>query len=457
MAIDVVILAAGQGKRMHSDTPKVLHPLAGKPILEHVINTATQLPESKTWVIVGHKSEMIRHLLAHLPVTFVEQTEQLGTGHAVLQSVPHLESDSRVLILCGDVPLISPNTLNHFIQQTPHHAIGMMTACLPNPFGLGRVIRDSQQKITAIIEEKDATPEQRILNEINTGIYLIPAAYLQKWLPRLTNDNAQKEFYLTEIIQLAVNEHIPITSFQANDYTETLGINDCAQLATCERIYQRRIAEKLMLQGVTLYDPNRLDVRGELSVGHDVIIDVNVIIEGRVNIGHHCYIGPNTILRNVTLGNHVEVKANSMIDGAEIEDKCIIGPFARIRPGTLLASNVHIGNFVEIKNSRINNESKVNHLTYIGDSDIGKAVNVGAGTITCNYDGVNKHRTTIGDSAFIGSNVSLVAPVTIGMSATIGAGSVITREAPANQLTICRAEQRSIHAWQRPKKKEKEA
>lgn len=456
MTITVVILAAGQGKRMHSTIPKVLHRLAGRPLLEHVVNSAERLPDQNTIVIYGHQGQEIRDQLAHLPVQWVEQTEQLGTGHAVMQALPHTHAHSRVLILYGDVPLITTDTLEQLIAQTPEQALGIITAHVPNPFGLGRIIRNSKNGITAIVEEKDATEKQRTINEINTGIYLVAAEHLQKWLPQLKNHNVQKEFYLTDIIQFAVSENIPIISHEPRSYTETLGVNDCAQLALLERTYQRHMADKLMHQGVTLYDPNRFDVRGELSVGHDVVFDVNVMIEGNVTIGNHCYIGPNTLLSNVTLGDHVDIKANSVIDGATIHDHCVIGPFARIRPGTELADHVHIGNFVEIKKSRINSASKVSHLTYIGDSDIGQSVNVGAGTITCNYDGINKHKTTIGDRVFIGSNTSLVAPITIGDDATIGAGSTITKNAPAAQLTLCRTEQRSIPSWQRPTKKEKE-
>lgn len=456
MAISVVILAAGQGKRMHSTLPKVLHCLAGKPLLEHVVNTASQLNDQKTIVIYGHQGDTIRNELAKLPVEWVFQDKQLGTGHAVMQALPHTKPNSRVLILYGDVPLISLHTLAQLIAKTPNDALGIITARVPNPFGLGRIIRNEENEITAIIEEKDATDNQRAITEINTGIYIVPEKYLQKWLPQLKNKNSQQEFYLTDIIKFAVTDQVPIIGHSPIDYTETLGVNDCAQLAFLERIYQRQRAEKLMQQGVTLYDPNRLDVRGELSVGHDVVFDINVIIEGQVTIGNYCKIGANSILRNVTLGDHVEIKANSIIDGAEIGNHCIIGPFARIRPDTVLSTHVHIGNFVEIKKSRIDTESKVNHLTYIGDSDIGKSVNIGAGTITCNYDGANKHKTTIGDRVFIGSNASLVAPITIAHDATIGAGSVITRNAPAEQLTLTRAEQRSISSWVRPKKKVKE-
>jgi bifunctional UDP-N-acetylglucosamine pyrophosphorylase/glucosamine-1-phosphate N-acetyltransferase len=455
MTLSIVILAAGQGKRMHSETPKVLHRLAGKPLLEHVINTSQQLThDAKPIVIFGHEGEKLQHAFAHLGVEWVKQSEQLGTGHAVLQALPQIDEKQQVLILYGDVPLISAPTLKNFIAATPANTIGMLTAEFPDPTGLGRIIRDSAGKIIRVVEEKDADAKQRLLHEINTGIYLIPAALLKKWLPALKNKNAQQEYYLTDIIALAAEQNIPIHAQQPNAYEEVLGINDRVQLAFLERYYQKQFAEKLMRQGVTLQDPARFDVRGELSVGQDVTFDINVIIEGHVKIGNHCSIGSNVILRNVIIADHVDIRANSILDGAEISDHCIVGPFARLRPGSIMASGSLVGNFVEVKNSEIGSGTKVNHLSYIGDSEIGKKVNIGAGTITCNYDGVNKNRTIIGDNAFIGSNSQLVAPVTIGEGATIGAGSTITRDAPPNQLTICRATQRSIENWKRPKKEE---
>ncbi|MDR3490535.1 MAG: bifunctional UDP-N-acetylglucosamine diphosphorylase/glucosamine-1-phosphate N-acetyltransferase GlmU [Gammaproteobacteria bacterium] len=455
MSVSVVILAAGQGKRMHSDLPKILHRLADKPLLEHVVNTASSLQTADAPIVIfGHEGGQVQHALAHLNVHWVPQTELLGTGHAVLQALPLIDKNSRVLILYGDVPLISTATLKNLMDTTPKDAIGILTAEVPNPHGFGRIIRDNQNTISSIIEEKDASAEQRLLKEINSGIYLIPAQLLKKWLPLLQNNNAQKEYYLTDIIANAAKENISIHSLQPLMHEEILGVNDRVQLATLERIYQKQQAEKLMRNGVTLYDPSRIDVRGELMIEQDTTVDINVIFSGHCKIGHHCTIGPNVTLHNVIIGNYVEIKANSVLDGAEISDHCVIGPFARIRPGTELATNTHVGNFVEIKNSIIGQGSKINHLSYIGDSDIGKHVNIGAGTITCNYDGVNKHRTVIGDYAFIGSDTQLVAPVSIGTGATIGAGSTITRNAPADQLTICRSQQRSIENWQRPKKKE---
>jgi bifunctional UDP-N-acetylglucosamine pyrophosphorylase/glucosamine-1-phosphate N-acetyltransferase len=453
MSLTTVILAAGQGKRMHSDTPKVLHKLAGVTLLEHVVNTSYQVNTQQPPVVIyGHAGDKVQHSLGHLNVTWVAQDQQLGTGHALRQALPHLPDDGRVLILYGDVPLISADTLKNFIATTPQDTLGMLTTHLADPTGFGRIIRDSDGKIIKVTEEKDADVTARAIHEINSGIYLAPAKFLKAWLPALTNKNVQQEYYLTDIIPLASEQNVAIHAMHPGNYQEVLGINDRIQLAALERYYQRRLAEKLMRQGVTLLDPNRFDVRGDLVVGSDTIIDINVIIEGHVKIGNHCNIGPNVILRNTVIGDHVEIRANSVIDGAEIAEHCTVGPFARLRPGTVLMARSHIGNFVEIKNSDIGIGSKVNHLSYIGDSEIGKSVNVGAGSITCNYDGVNKHRTIIGDNAFIGSNSSLIAPITIGAGATIGAGSIITRDAPAEQLTVARAQQKSIANWHRPGK-----
>ncbi len=457
MSLNIVILAAGQGKRMNSRLPKVLHKLAGKPLLEHVVqNSASLNPVSPPIVIYGHQGEAVRKMLANLNVTWVEQQQQLGTGHAVQQALSHLSPSNRVLILYGDVPLITSETLHQLIQDTPENALGIITARVPKPAGLGRIIRDEKNKIVRIVEEKEATDKERTIQEINTGIYLIPAHYLQKWLPQLKNNNAQKEFYLTDLVQMAVDAKIPIHSQEPQRYEEILGINNCIQLAELERFYQHRYSEKLMGQGVTLCDPTRFDVRGELTVGTDVTIDINVIVEGRVTIGNHCLIGANSVLRNVILADHVEIKENCVIEGAEIAEHSVIGPFARLRPGTRIASSVQVGNFIEIKNSLIDSHTKAHHVGYIGDSEIGQRVNIGAGTITCNYDGANKHKTIIGDDAFIGSNASLVAPVKIGVGATIGAGSTITRDAPPEQLTIGRTPQRSIANWQRKKKNTQE-
>jgi len=455
MTIQVVILAAGLGKRMHSHLPKVLHCLSGKSLLLHVVETAFVIsPATQPVVVYGHQGKMLRDALAHYSIRWVEQREQLGTGHALLQALPIIPDDTRVLILCGDVPLITEQTLNKLIHATPSHALGMLTAHLSNPAGYGRIKRDKHHHIIDIIEEKDATEDERNIMEINPGIYFVPAHFLKKWLPLLNNKNVQSEYYLTGIIASAVQEHIPIHAVQPRRNEEIVGVNDRVQLAHLERFYQHEQAEKLMHQGVTLRDPARIDIRGEVRIGRDVVIDVNVIFEGRVVIGDECVIGANSILRDTELGKRVEVKAHSIIEGAKITDDCIIGPFARIRPDTVLAEQVHIGNFVEIKKSHIAKGSKVNHLSYIGDSDIGKHVNIGAGTITCNYDGINKHKTIIEDNAFIGSCTQFVAPVTIGEGATIGAGSTITRDAPPHTLTLSRAPQQTIEGWQRPKKKD---
>ena len=456
MSIQVVVLAAGQGKRMHSALPKVLHTIAGRTLLEHVLATAASLSTEAVPIIVyGHEGEVLQRALSHHPVQWAEQKEQLGTAHALQQALPLINDADDVLILYGDVPLISTETLQQLIASTPADSMSILTAELSNPFGYGRIKRDEQQKITGIVEEKDASLAEKHITEVNSGIYLVPAALLKKWLPMLKNNNAQKEFYLTDIIDLAVKENIPVHNVKLMASEEILGVNDRVQLAQLERHYQRRVAERLLRQGVTIMDPARIDVRGVLQVGKDVTIDVNVLFEGRVEMGDGCHIGPNVILRNTILAERVEVKANSLIDGAEIAEDCVIGPFARIRPGTVLASHAHIGNFVEVKNSQVGSHSKINHLSYVGDSEVGERVNIGAGTITCNYDGVNKHKTIIGDDAFIGSGTELVAPVAIGEGATIGAGSTITHDAPAEKLTIARVQQRTIEEWERPVKEKK--
>ncbi|MFZ2314153.1 MAG: bifunctional UDP-N-acetylglucosamine diphosphorylase/glucosamine-1-phosphate N-acetyltransferase GlmU [Gammaproteobacteria bacterium] len=455
MSIRAVILAAGQGKRMHSKLPKVLHPIAGKPMLERVITTAKALSskELPPVIIYGHQGHVIKEAMSHHNALWAEQIEQLGTGHAVLQALTKVNADENILILYGDVPLISEGTLQQLIDATPEHAIGMLTATLDYPTGYGRIKRDAANHIIGIVEEKDANADEKAITEVNSGVYLIPAALLKKWLPTLKNNNAQGEYYLTDVIKLAQAENISIHSVSPAKVEEIMGVNDRVQLMQLERFYQKTQAEVLMRQGVTIMDPLRLDMRGTIEVGKDVILDVNVIMEGKVVLGDDCVIGPNVLLRNVVLAEGVIVKANSVIDGAEIGAHAEIGPFARIRPGTILKDHTHIGNFVEIKNSRIDQGSKVNHLSYIGDSDIGKKVNIGAGTITCNYDGANKHKTTIADHVFIGSDSLLIAPVRVGEGATIAAGSIITKDAPAHQLTLThRLDQRSVNGWERPTK-----
>lgn len=454
MTIQAIILAAGQGKRMHSHLPKVLHPLAGKPMLEHVMNVAqTVAPERAPIIIYGHQGQMLRELFTQGNPTWVEQTKQLGTGHAVMQALPVIHFDDRVLILYGDVPLISADTLNRLIAQTPLHAVGVLVAKVDNPTGYGRIIRDAVRRVVGIKEEKDADEKERQINEVNTGIYLVPAAQLANWLPKLKNANAQNEYYLTDIISFAVAEHIPVHTVEPSNPQEILGVNDRLQLAALERHYQRECAEKLLKQGVLIIDPARFDLRGELIAGKDVTIDINVIIEGRVVIGDGARIGAGVILRNTTISDHADIKPYSVIDGAEIAAHCLIGPFARIRPGTVLSEHVHIGNFVEVKNSEVRTRSKVNHLSYIGDSELGERVNIGAGTITCNYDGVNKHKTLIGDDVYVGSDTKFIAPVSVGNGATIAAGSTITKDVPPNQLTLTQVLNQRSKDWKKPQKK----
>lgn len=448
MAIQAVILAAGQGKRMHSKLPKVLHGLAGKPLIQHVIATAQSISPTPSPIIVsGHQSKVLRDALLHYQLRWVEQKEQLGTGHALLQALPEIADTDQVLVLYGDVPLISEAVLKKLIASTPDHALGMLTAVVANPTGYGRIKRDKNQQIIGIVEEKDATADERTITEINPGIYLVPAKYLKKWLPEIKNQNVQGEYYLTDIISLAVEEKIPVHAVQPALEEEILGVNDRVQLMRLERFYQRQYAEKLMRQGVSLCDPERIDIRGEVQIGRDVSIDVNVILEGRVVIGDDCVIGPHTILRNTKLSDHVEIKAYSMIDGAEIAAGCIVGPYARLRPGALLAEGVHIGNFVEIKNSIVGEKTKINHLSYVGDSEIGREVNIGAGTITCNFDGVNKYKTVIGDRVQVGSDSTLVAPVTVHADAYIATATTVRSDVPAGSLVYNKREELIREGW----------
>lgn len=452
MTLSIVVLAAGLGKRMCSTLPKVLHPLGGKPLLTHVITAAQALQPAGIYVIYGHQGERVRTQLADLNVQWIEQTQQLGTGHAALQAMPYLKGEQRILILFGDGPLISPQTLQKLLHNTPENNLGLLTVNLPDPTGLGRMLRDAAGKVLAVVEEKDATLEQKKISEVNGGIMLAPLGCLRRWLDALNNNNAQGEYYLPDIIAMAVKENMAITTMMPDAIAEVQGVNDRAQLAALERIYQQQQAEKLMLAGVTLRDPNRFDLRGDAQIAADVTIDINVILEGTVTIGAGSYIGPNCLLTNVEIGTNVQIKANSVIENAIIAENCVIGPFARIRPETVLAAGVHVGNFVEIKKSKVAQGSKINHLSYVGDATVGAGVNIGAGTITCNYDGVNKYQTIIGDDVFIGSNSQLIAPVTIGEGATIGAGSTIVRNAPAGTLTLSRAEQKTVAGWRRKKK-----
>ena len=455
MKIQTVILAAGQGKRMQSDIPKVLHHLAGKPLLEHVIQTASVISSLKPIVVYGHHGEKVRQVSSHHPINWIEQAEQLGTGHALQQALSLIDDDHHVLILYGDIPLISADTLMQLIASTPKNAVGLLTAFLKNPFGYGRIKRDADQNVIQIIEEKEADEHERKIEEINTGIYFIPAAYLKKWLPRLQKNNKQQEYYLTDIIAFAVQEKILIQAMQTSEPHEILGVNDRLQLSHLERFYQQKLAEIFLRQGVTIKDPARLDIRGEVEIGRDVVLDVNVILEGRVIIGDGCIIGPQTILRDTTLGKQVEVKSHSVIEGATINAHCLIGPFARIRPGTVLASHVHVGNFVEIKNSAVNEKTKINHLSYVGDSDIGKEVNIGAGVITCNYDGILKHKTKIGDRVQVGSDSTLVAPVTLHDDVYVASATTVRRDVPAGSLVYNKREENIREGWTAKHREEK--
>ncbi|HOP15733.1 MAG TPA: bifunctional UDP-N-acetylglucosamine diphosphorylase/glucosamine-1-phosphate N-acetyltransferase GlmU [Gammaproteobacteria bacterium] len=452
MTIGVVILAAGQGTRMRSSIPKVLHRLAGKPLLGHVIDCARALDPAEIVVVYGHGGEQVRAAFAEqTDLRWAEQAEQLGTGHALMQAMPELRSAEQVLVLYGDVPLTRPETLHALVDAT-QHGFGLLTVTLDDPTGYGRIVRNEGGRVQRIVEQKDAGAEELSIREVNTGIMCMPRAALVRWLGGLSNSNAQREYYLTDVLAMAVAEGLDIQVRQPASVLEAEGVNNRLQLARLERAHQGRLAEALMHDGVTLRDPARIDIRGSVEYGRDVEIDFNVLLEGRVVIGDNVRIGANCVLRDATIASDVEILDNCVIEQASIGPGSRIGPFARLRPGARLTGGAHVGNFVEIKKSVIGQGSKVNHLSYIGDTDIGAGVNVGAGTITCNYDGANKHRTVIGDSAFIGSNSALVAPVTIGAGATIGAGSVVTRDAPAEQLTLTRAKQVSLN-WQRPTKK----
>ncbi len=447
MKLSVIILAAGRGTRMQSQRPKVLHAIAGKSMLERVVNTAQQLSPQEIFVVYGYQGDLLRVSLPHLKVTWVEQKEQLGTGHAVMQAAPNIPDDHRVLVLYGDVPLISQATLEELIMKASEKSIGMITANLEDPAELGRIVRDQSGNFIKIVEYKDATEVQRNIHEINSGIYSFPAHYLKSWLPKLSVENAQKEYYLTDVLSMAVQEDVAVATVYPNDDCEVMGVNDRLQLATLERYYQKMYTDNLMRQGMTLLDPIRVDIRGDVLTQQDVTVDINVIFEGQVTLGRGCYIGPNCIIKNSWLGDDVIIEANSIVEDSRVESQCHIGPFARLRPGSELKTKSRIGNFVEIKKSQIGAGSKVNHLSYIGDTVMGERVNVGAGTITCNYDGINKHQTIIGDGAFIGSGTQLVAPVEIGENAFIGAGSTITMNAPDGQLTLARARQQTIKEW----------
>ena len=450
--LNIIILAAGQGKRMHSEQPKVLHALAGRPLLQHVLETAMQLAPAKNICIVhGHGGEAVPQAMSHYGTTFALQQPQLGTGHAVQQALPHLPQGGVTLVLYGDVPLIQAATLKKMLAHT--EAITLLTLNLVNPAGYGRIVRDAANNLSRIVEEKDATPEQRAIHEVNTGILAAPTHLLRDWLGKLNNDNAQREYYLTDIVAMAAAQRIAIHTMQPAQPWEVAGVNSKVQLADLERVWQLEQARQLLEQGVTLADPARIDIRGKLSCGSDVRIDVGCIFEGNVQLGNNVQIGAYSIIKNTHIGLGTKIAPYSCLDQSEVGANCHIGPYARLRPGTKLQDEVHIGNFVEIKNSEIAAQSKANHLSYIGDSSVGARVNIGAGTITCNYDGANKHRTVIEDDVFIGSDTQLIAPVTVGRGATIGAGSTITLDVPKNELTLSRPKQITVEGWQRPVKK----
>jgi bifunctional UDP-N-acetylglucosamine pyrophosphorylase / glucosamine-1-phosphate N-acetyltransferase len=455
MPLSVVILAAGQGKRMGSDLPKVLQPLAGRPLLAHVVATARALQPDAIYVVHGHGAEQVRAAIPGSDIRWSLQAEQKGTGHAVAQAMPGVPDGHTALVLYGDVPLIRAETLADLAKRAGPASIALLSARPVDPAGYGRVVRDAAERVVRIVEEKDANQKERAIGEINTGVLAAPAARLRAWLGALRADNAQGEYYLTDCIGAAVRDGCAVEAVVAETAAEVLGVNDKRELAAAEAANRERRATELMRAGVTLVDPSRLDVRGEVACGRDVVIDVNVILEGKVRLGDRVKIGPNNFLRDCEIGDDTEIVANCYLDGLVAGARCSIGPFTRVRRGARLADEVHIGNFVELKNSEIGAGSKANHLSYVGDTTVGSKVNVGAGTVTCNYDGANKHRTTIGDRAFIGSGTMLVAPVSVGEDATIGAGSTITKPAPAGKLTVERSRQLTVENWKRPEKKPK--
>ncbi|MFC3942411.1 UDP-N-acetylglucosamine diphosphorylase/glucosamine-1-phosphate N-acetyltransferase [Pseudomonas gingeri NCPPB 3146 = LMG 5327] len=451
MSLEIVILAAGQGTRMRSALPKVLHPVAGNSMLGHVIHSARQLNPQRIHVVIGHGADRVREQLAADDLNFVLQDKQLGTGHAVAQAVPFITGDT-VLVLYGDVPLIEVETLQRLLRHATPEQVALLTVELADPTGYGRIVRNDQGKACAIVEQKDANEAQRAITEGNTGILALPARRLGDWMSRLSNNNAQGEYYLTDVIAMAVGDGLVVETEQPHDAMEVQGANDRKQLAELERHYQKRAALRLMAQGVTLRDPSRFDVRGEVSVGRDILIDINVILEGRVVIEDDVVIGPNCVIKDTTLRKGVTVKANSHLDGAILGEGSDAGPFARLRPGSVLGARAHVGNFVELKNAHLADDAKAGHLAYLGDARIGARTNIGAGTITCNYDGANKHQTVLGEDVFIGSNNSLVAPVDISNGASTAAGSTINQNVGEGQLAVARARQRNIEGWKRPVK-----
>ncbi len=452
MGLSVVILAAGKGTRMRSNLPKVLHKVAHKSMVQHVIDTAAQLDAEQTVVVYGHGGDALRGALADQKLEFAEQAEQLGTGHAVAQAMPEIEDGQKVLVLYGDVPLTSVETLQALVEVQPAAGIGLLTVTLPNPTGYGRIIRH-QGEVVGIVEQKDANDEQLAIQEVNTGILIADAAQLRHWLNNLGNDNAQGEYYLTDVIAMAHADGAPIATTQPQTAIEVEGANNRLQMAALERAWQRREADKLMSAGVALRDPARFDLRGELHCGSDVEIDINVIVEGKVTIEDGALIGAGCILKNCHIGAGSVIKPNSIVEDAKVGAGCTVGPMARLRPGAELADDAHIGNFVEMKKAYLGEGSKANHLTYLGDATIGRGVNIGAGTITCNYDGANKHQTIIEDDVFVGSDTQLVAPVKVGQGATIAAGTTVTKDVDAGELVLSRVKQKSLSGWQRPLKK----
>jgi bifunctional UDP-N-acetylglucosamine pyrophosphorylase/glucosamine-1-phosphate N-acetyltransferase len=452
-ALQVVVLAAGQGKRMRSDLPKVLQPLAGRPLLAHVLDTARALSPARLCVVVGHGGEAVRERLAAPDLAWAVQSPQLGTGHAVMQALPHLAPEGTVLVLYGDVPLIAAATLRALAEAAAGDRLALLTQVLDEPRGYGRIVRDSAGRVARIVEEKDASEAERAIREVNTGILAAPRSRLERWLAGLGNDNAQREYYLTDIVAAAVRDGVAIEVRHPAAAYECLGVNSKAELASLERLYQMNHATRLLEAGVTLADPARIDVRGDLQCGRDVSIDINCIFEGRVVLGDGVKVSGHCVLKDVEVGAGTEIRPFSIVEEARIGANARIGPFARIRPGTELADDVHIGNFVEVKASTIGRASKANHLAYVGDSSVGSDVNIGAGTITCNYDGARKHRTVIEDDVHIGSDVQLIAPVTVGRGATIAAGATITDDVPPGGLTLTQKKQVSKPDWQRPRKK----
>ena len=453
MSINVIILAAGQGSRMKSSLPKVLHKVGGKPMVQHVIDRASALGETSTHVVVGHGADMLRTQLAGQTVSIAMQSEQLGTGHAVAQAMPNVSESGVALILYGDVPLTRTDTMQEMVDVAQQGHFALLTVELKDPTGYGRIVRDINNQVTAIVEHKDATAEQHQITEVNTGIMALPISALRDWLPRLSSENAQGEYYLTDIIAMASADGMQINAIQPNAEEEVQGVNNRVQLAQLERWYQLQQAEWLMLSGTTVADPSRMDVRGNITCGQDILLDVNIILEGDVTLGDNVVVEANCILRNCSIGAGTHIKANSVIEDSVVGEQCDIGPFARLRPGTKLERKAKVGNFVETKKTTVGAGSKINHLSYVGDAVLGENVNVGAGTITCNYDGVNKSQTVIADNAFIGSNSSLVAPVNVGVNATVGAGSTITKNIQDNALAVTRAKQAVLKNWPRPQKK----